>query len=483
MMMDETPSSFDGYTTQQQQQQHSPRTSTIDIISIGSLLKQSNHLAQQRTFANTTTTTTRTKAVVTSSSSSSSSSSSYNVRTFYSITEMNDTDTTCFTSLTSEQFQGIVQFCHTEGNSIRSNSDTTDGTNHHHPNPVAKVFYQNLFQPKKHAGYMCAQKRMIDGLYKALQPLSPPKQQQKKRKQLLSYNLPDYLFIIEDDTYMNLDLIVPELQMRYPPNLPYAITGSPCTTITIPDAAHENSNTTTTTTMLTLPQIGYGMILTKASIQRLLQPIYDTDQNHFSKLVQYQLSQNQMGELNYFTNGMTVLEFIYTWASHNLYTNIDLWKENSISSSSTSINTKNQNTGYCFTSDTALAYFIHYCFITVPEDQLEKLSSLLLSLQNSTTTAKSTIIVDPVAFDTIRRQTNTFVHLAVVDSSTDSNNVTSTTSSLQQQCSPYYPTTQNDPAKVESLSSCTIHDRICHKMTPEQMDQLHQQYYHTTTPK
>jgi hypothetical protein len=425
--------------------QHAP---IIDIISIGSLLKQPYQLAQQRTFANTTISP-RGRW----STSNTGRSNFRKVRHYYGITETDDTDTTCFTSLTSQQFHDIVQFCH-DGSSTR---------NHRNPSAITHRLVQDGFQPKKHTGFMCAQKRMIDGLYKVL---LPSKRQPNRIKSAAADSTPDYLFILEDDTYINLDRMLPELPMQYPSSVPYAITGSSCT-ITDTTISHSHNNTSSTT--LTLPQIGYGIILTKASLQRLLQPIYydppkQQQPNPFSKLVQFQLLQNQMGEMHYFTNGMSLLELMYTWASRNLYTDIDIWKENDNyhRNHQDSLYTKNRNTGYCLTSDTALAYFIHYYFITVPDDQLEILSTLLTSHNNTATTPNA---VDFKTLDTIRRQTDTFVHLAG----------TNVTSQSTEQCS-----TQHLPENKDrsSESSCTVHDRICHNVKPEQMDQLHHQYYY-----
>ena len=384
----------------------------VDIISVGSLLKQSYQSAQQRTFANVTW-----------------SKSSPGIREFYRITEANDTDTICFTSLTSDQFNDIVKFC--------------QHVSTHTSNDVTKVLIQDLFQPKKHAGYMCAQKRLIDGLYKVLQL-----QKQKDTKtafftdfQRQKSNLPDYLFILEDDTYVNMDLVLPHLPAYFPSHIPYAITGSQCT---VPIPNRQNM-------WFTNLQIGYGTILTKAAIQRLLQPIFYTDSqhNHFAKLVQYQLLQNQMGEMHYFTEGMSIIDLMYGVASYNFYTNVDGWQENSINyDKKKDLYTKNMNTGYCFTSDTALAYFIHYYFITVPDDQLEQLSSML------TTTLSA---VDQEKFDTARLQTASFVQI-------DAKNETSS-----NECSQHHI--------KQSDGKCTIHDRTCHKVSPEQMDRLHHQYY------
>lgn len=85
---------------------------TIDIISIGSLLKTEHQDAQERTFAQHPS-----------------------VRNFIRITEMDDTDSSCFTELSAEQLDNIVDFCSkTESESL-----------------ISQTIRQRIFKPKKHS--------------------------------------------------------------------------------------------------------------------------------------------------------------------------------------------------------------------------------------------------------------------------------------------------------------------------------------------
>jgi hypothetical protein len=53
---------------------------------------------------------------------------------------------------------------------------------------------QKVLNPKNNAGWMCAQKRPVDGLFNVLQNY-------KDR----AMDIPLYLFIIDDDTHINMD--------------------------------------------------------------------------------------------------------------------------------------------------------------------------------------------------------------------------------------------------------------------------------------
>ena len=88
---------------------------------------------------------------------------------------------------------------------------------------------------------------------------------------------------------------------------------------------------------------------------------------------------------------------------------------------------------------------------------MEILSTLLTTSQNSSATPNE---LDPETLDAVRRQTDTFVHLAVD---------TNVSSCSQQQ----HHQSENERSTV----SCTVHDRICHKVEPEQMEHMHFQYY------
>jgi len=272
-----------------------PNQNTVDIISVGSVLKEAFQDAQQRTFG-----------------------SHGVVRDFYRITEMNDTDRGCFNDLMTDQIDDIVSFCGVmEGQSF-----------------ISKLLRDRLFKPKKHAGWVCAQKRPIFALYQVLQ-----KYRQAEGNGTAS-PLPDYLFIIDDDTYLNLDAVTDTLRRDFPPTAPNLLTG--CNFIFL----EKKSN-------FTYPYGGFGSFLPRAAVQRLLQPIdcgssgsgnsseaeveaggadAGGDADPFAQLACWRLQRNAMGEKRFFQNGMSVADLMYQFAAQQPFADVENWKES----------------GYCF---------------------------------------------------------------------------------------------------------------------------------------
>lgn len=147
----------------------------IDVISVGSLLRPRHQEAQERTFGSATA-----------------------IRNFVRITEQNDTDASCFSDLTGDQLNQVVNFC----------------AKTEHQSYISQTLRDRLFKPKKHIGWMCAQKRPLDGMYHVLQRYA--------RKEEA---IPDFLFIIDDDTFINMDRLVPDLIQNYPVDQPHAVAG------------------------------------------------------------------------------------------------------------------------------------------------------------------------------------------------------------------------------------------------------------------
>jgi hypothetical protein len=275
-----------------------PNRRTVDIISVGSLLKEPFQDAQEQTFG-----------------------SHPAVRNFFRVTEMTDTDQECFTDLTYDQLDEISKFCK------NSNSKT----------PISHGFRRILFNPKKNAGWMCAQKRPIDGLHHVL-----------KQYQAGTMEIPRYLFIIDDDTYINMESLTDMLN-NFPYDTPHLVAGCNFVFMRKQD--------------MTFPYGGFGSFITRASIQRLLQPIYckyltsDGRQRSdpFNRLTCWRLNENLMGEKQFFTEGMSVLDLMYKYSSEQPFSNASNW---------------HKDAGYCFHSDHALAYFLNVYHIAVPDSAL-----------------------------------------------------------------------------------------------------------------
>jgi hypothetical protein len=271
----------------------------VDVVSVGSVTKPEYQNAQERTIRKHST-----------------------VRNFFRITELNDTDRACSTDLTMEQLHKVVSFC---------KRPFTDQS------VESSLIRRLVYHPKNHGGWMCAQKRPIDGLYLALQ----------KYKTEIP---PTYLFIIDDDSYFNMDSIVHTLQTNHTQQEPNIITGCP---YNYPQKAH-----------FVFPYGGFATLLSQKAIQNLMQPIYcnvsDVVTNGFVQSVCWRLQQNLMGEAQFFQDGMSVGDLMYTYASQLAFTDIDAWTN---------------GVGFCFHSDHALGYFFGFYHIAVPDEQLTLESS------------------------------------------------------------------------------------------------------------
>lgn len=329
----------------------------IDIISVGSLLKESFQDAQQRTFG-----------------------SHPSVRNFYRVTEMSDTDRECFTDLTTDQMREIINFC-----------SVGDGRT------IPGMFRKNLFQPKKQAGWICAQKRPIDGLFHVLQQYRD------------GLEVPEYLFIIDDDTYVNMDSLTDTLHNEFPFQTPQLVAG--CNFVFL----KHNS--------FTFPYGGFGSFLSKAAINRLLQPIDCSTRearsgrllDHFSRLACSRLGQNLMGENIFFEDGMSVADLMFKFASEQPYALVGNW-----------------TAGYCFHSDHALAYFMNFYHIAVPEQEIE--GDFKLS-------------------DNFRKK---FSYTALTNENS---------AGRQGEC--------NNEREL-----CNVHSQVCHYIQPDQMDKLFREKQH-----
>ena len=268
----------------------------VDIISVGSLLKERFQNAQENTFGR-----------------------HHAIRNFFRATEKTDTDRECFTELTYDQLDDVTKFCKPENSASW----------------LGKKLRNVLFVPKKNAGWMCAQKRPIDGLNHVL-----------KQYKETNMELPKYLFIIDDDTYINMDSLVDMLLRDFSYEVPHLVAG--CNFIFMVEE------------LMPFPYGGFGSFISRASIQRLIQPINCTVANDkpsdpFTSAACWRLDQNNMGEKHFFTDGMSVSDLMHTFASQQPFSNATNWPKDA---------------GYCFHSDHALAYFFNMYHIAVPDSAL-----------------------------------------------------------------------------------------------------------------
>lgn len=259
----------------------------IDIISVGSIKKPDLQLAQARTMGTHSA-----------------------VRNFIQVTELNDTDASCYTDFTNDQLMDVVNFCNSTVN------QTLEGA----------VLRQRLFWPTHHTGWLCAQKRPIDGIHLALERYK-------------NQPLPSYLFIIDDDTYMYMDEMVKTVFEAYPEGENRVVAG--CRLATPKKIA------------FAFPVGGFGSILTRAALERLMTPIYCDNgavQDDFIRFACWRLNQNLVGEQAYFQDGMSVGDLMYKYSAELPFTRVNEW----------------DGTGYCFHSDHTLGYFFNFYHIGAP---------------------------------------------------------------------------------------------------------------------
>lgn len=270
-------------------------SSYIDIISVGTMKKPEFQNAQERTFG-----------------------SHPSVRNFFRLTELNDTDRACHTAVTVEEFQRAANCCkHGDGESYESALIRKK----------LKPFQSRYDFP----GWMCAQKRPIDGLHLALERYQSAEP------------MPSYLIIMDDDTYVNMNLIVQILKASYSENDLHVLAG----------CILENPKEL----RFRFPFGGFGTILTRKAIENLVRPIYCdvADRDGFARMACWRLSQNHFGEQQFFREGMSVSDLLYTFSTEYPFSDVARWTN---------------GTGFCFHSDHAIAYFFSYYHIAFPENRL-----------------------------------------------------------------------------------------------------------------
>ena len=110
----------------------------------------------------------------------------------------------------------------------------------------------------------------------------------------------------------------------------------------------------------TFPYGGYGTIVGGEVLAKMFQPLhcpsgfFDDGYGHLpfgldqSIDICNRLKENNVEELQYFTNGMNLVELMYKYAKTDMYRNVSQWKGEKVGD------------GFCMHSDWVLGYFINY---------------------------------------------------------------------------------------------------------------------------
>ena len=283
---------------------------TLDLLSVGSESRPDLTLAQNKTMGQ-----------------------HRSVRYFLGVTERDDFDARC-QDLNRSDVKAVVQFCKLPRAEKRKQEKQ-----HPHYNTTSLqqrtryAGWDNFLERKENpTGWLCAQKRAANGLVRMFQQHygyeeegSVLKNNSTETSDLL---LPDFLILMDDDTFMDLTSITEYLAAVYSdPNEALFMAGC------LIQFRQEN---------MTIPWGGWGTILSRGALRNLLLPIVcpptfsnkvsqgdenDGDIYLFRQNACRRLQENQMYEAQYFRNGMTLLDLIHSFVTSNSVADYHDWNQ------------------------------------------------------------------------------------------------------------------------------------------------------------
>jgi hypothetical protein len=163
-------------------------------------------------------------------------------------------------------------------------------------------------------GWICAQKRPHYGLAKAAKHYAKHRQE----------DLPDWLIIMDDDTYYNMELFYEYFWHRDASDLE-VLAGC---LMRLPGN-------------FTAPYGGYGSVFSRGSLAKLLLPIECPSAD--DQATCDRLQDNLVGELRHFRNGMSLIDLFHAYVSAERYRDVDRW-----------------SAGFCMHSDVLLGYLVNF---------------------------------------------------------------------------------------------------------------------------
>jgi hypothetical protein len=211
-----------------------------------------------------------------------------NVRHFFNATELDDVDPRCDTTLTMDDLNRIRSFCRSQ------NSSTSMLLSKWKRFFAPPSILKNKTNP---VGWLCAQTRPAVGLHRVL-----------THYQTTGEAFPDYLILQDDDTYWNLDRLV-GLLLGNGSEDPQAWAGC---LFRLP--------------RLWLPHGGFGLVLNRALLEKLTNPISRDDYDH---------TRDDLGEQQWKQPNTTMMDWIYSYATAQHFTDYN----------------KNWTKGFCVHSD------------------------------------------------------------------------------------------------------------------------------------
>ena len=413
--------------------------SVIDILSVGCREQQRWHQAQEASFL-------AHKAV----------------RHFYGVTEDDDTHAQCAAKLNPNRVWRISTFC------------AKPKPQYPILNQLLQFFFdpQTLLKKRNPGGWLCAQTRPFDGFRRLVE----------KYKYQDAKNLPDYLIVVDDDTWVNINHVTQFVTQAYPAQHAHVVAG--CLMKTDPKEFN-----------FTVAYGGYGMVWTKQALRRFLMPLQCTDfaessakptprnknghpnRNNqvrkpryqplpgdpeetdadFVRSACWQLQQNAIGESHLFESGMSLADVLYAYAIDQPFENAKHWNAN-------------HSTGFCMHSDWAWSYFVNFYHLSKPLGHphhapvFERMIRKTLSHERHT-------LPDHLFYNRMAGYNGSLYHMFQSHRSKDFR-----TYNNPQQCA--HGIDMVDGRKKSSRfgnENCNLTAHFCHRITPRHIQTLHQQ--------
>lgn len=280
---------------------------TVDILSVGSVTRQELLNAQRRTFA-----------------------SHASVRNFFNVTERDDPDPDCHEKLTMSQTLEISNYCRNQ------RPVTLVGETYRY---IRGLYARWPWLEKKAnpVGWMCAQQRPHAGMMKVHNHYKSSGQ-----------NLPDYLLVMDDDTYINMKTFEREfggsgdLRPRRdlsPPAESEPLVMAGCL---VRQPVRQLN--------FTFPFGGFGTFISRGALQELYRPIFcDPTAPDYRQALHEdkcrQLDRDVVKEKHYFKDGMSIMELMHSYVTLPRYTDVHNW---------------DVNKHYCLHSDHAFGVFLNF---------------------------------------------------------------------------------------------------------------------------
>ena len=291
-------------------QQRDRESVTMDILSIGSMTRPEYLIGQINTWVQHS-----------------------NIRSFVGVTELDDYDPYCATNLTQQETLDYIQQCRagptngsttTGSNNRNADGDMDDDEQHSSTSSYlngwsedAIIFAQQHYShseskglPKDYVirdspGWICAQRRFLQGIYKALKPYHNYNNGENNGQEL-----PDYLVVVDDDTMFYPEKFLKEYGLLDPVDSEPKIYAG-C-------LFEQNLKANI---RWEFPYGGFGTIFNKATLQRLVQPINcnvrDKYKDPFNARACDFITENSIGEMEFFKEGMSISNLYSTYASHS----------------------------------------------------------------------------------------------------------------------------------------------------------------------